>query len=44
MRNKDIEMCFYGEDFVYQIQDGRLVILYKDETFQVYNINAKSKS
>ena len=38
MRNKDIESCFQGEDFVYQINDGRLVTLYRDEIFQVINI------
>ena len=38
MRNKDIEMCFQGEDFVYQIQDGRLVTLYRDEIFQIFNM------
>ncbi len=30
MRNKDIEMDFQGEDFVYQIQEGRLLTLYRD--------------
>ena len=41
MRNKDIELCFHGEDFVYQIQDGRLVTLFRDEIFQVYNMQSQ---
>ncbi len=41
MRNKDIEMDFQGEDFVYQIQDGRLVTLFRDEIFQVYNMQSQ---